>query len=76
MLMTKERWPAIRTLRSWAILALRDAGAIRQMRGARLDAGPGRPLTSETAHSRSPVRRRRRASRRPPPQPQPQLLRS
>jgi len=27
MLMTKERWPAIRTLRSWAILALSDAGA-------------------------------------------------
>jgi hypothetical protein len=66
MLMTKERWPAIRTLRSWAILALSDAGA------ARLDAGPGRPLTPETAHSRSPVRHRRRASRRPPPQPQPQ----
>jgi hypothetical protein len=30
MLTTKERLPAIRTLRGWAILALSDAGAIRE----------------------------------------------
>lgn len=30
MLMTKERRPAIRTLRGWAISVLRDAGAIRE----------------------------------------------
>ncbi|WP_027515654.1 hypothetical protein [Bradyrhizobium sp. WSM1417] len=30
MLMTKERRPAIRTLRGWAISALQDAGVIRQ----------------------------------------------
>ena len=30
MLMTRERWPAIRTLRGWAILALSDAGTIRE----------------------------------------------
>jgi hypothetical protein len=30
MLMTKERRPAIRTLRGWAIGALQDAGAIRE----------------------------------------------
>jgi hypothetical protein len=30
MLMTKERRPAIRTLRGWAIGALHDAGAIRE----------------------------------------------
>jgi hypothetical protein len=30
MLMTKERRPAIRTLRGWAIDVLQDAGAIRE----------------------------------------------
>lgn len=30
MLMTKERRPAIRTLRGWAISALSEAGAIRE----------------------------------------------
>jgi hypothetical protein len=30
MLMTKERRPAFRTLRGWAISVLRDAGAIRE----------------------------------------------
>lgn len=30
MLMTKERPPAIRTLRGWAISALSEAGAIRE----------------------------------------------
>jgi hypothetical protein len=30
MLMTKERLPAIRTLRGWAISLLQDAGAIRE----------------------------------------------
>ena len=30
MLMTKERRPAIRTLRGWAIQVLQDAGAIRE----------------------------------------------
>jgi hypothetical protein len=30
MLMTKERRPAIRTLRGWAIGALQEAGAIRE----------------------------------------------
>ena len=30
MLMTKEKRPAIRTLRGWAIGALQDAGAIRE----------------------------------------------
>ncbi|WP_369719771.1 MULTISPECIES: hypothetical protein [unclassified Bradyrhizobium] len=30
MLMTKERRPAIRTLRGWAIHALQEAGAIRE----------------------------------------------
>ncbi|QOG19229.1 hypothetical protein [Bradyrhizobium sp. SEMIA] len=30
MLMTKERRPAIRTLRGWAISVLQDAGAIRE----------------------------------------------
>ncbi|CUT13546.1 hypothetical protein BF49_4626 [Bradyrhizobium sp.] len=30
MLMTKERRPAIRTLRGWAILVLQDASAIQQ----------------------------------------------
>ena len=30
MLMTKERRPAIRTLRGWAISALQEAGAIRE----------------------------------------------
>ncbi|WGS20156.1 MULTISPECIES: hypothetical protein [unclassified Bradyrhizobium] len=30
MLMTKERRPAIRTLRGWAISALNEAGAIRE----------------------------------------------
>jgi hypothetical protein len=30
MLMTKERLPAIRTLRGWAISVLQDAGAIRE----------------------------------------------
>jgi hypothetical protein len=30
MQMTKERRPAIRTLRGWAIGALQDAGAIRE----------------------------------------------
>jgi hypothetical protein len=30
MLMTKERRPAIRTLRGWAISVLLDAGAIRE----------------------------------------------
>jgi hypothetical protein len=30
MLMTKERRPAIRTLRGWAISALHEAGAIRE----------------------------------------------
>jgi hypothetical protein len=30
MLMTKERRPAIRTLRGWAISVLNDAGAIRE----------------------------------------------
>jgi hypothetical protein len=30
MLMTKERRPAIRTLRGWAILVLQEAGAIRE----------------------------------------------
>jgi len=39
MLMTKERRPAIRTLRGWAISLLLEAGAIRGVRGARLDAG-------------------------------------
>ena len=30
MLMTKERLPAIRTLRGWAISVLQEAGAIRE----------------------------------------------
>ncbi len=30
MLMTKERRPAIRTLRGWAISVLKEAGAIRE----------------------------------------------
>ena len=30
MLMTKQRRPAIRTLRGWAISVLQEAGAIRQ----------------------------------------------
>lgn len=30
MLMTRERRPAIRTLRGWAIHVLREAGAIRE----------------------------------------------
>jgi hypothetical protein len=30
MLMTKERQPAIRTLRGWAISVLNEAGAIRE----------------------------------------------
>jgi hypothetical protein len=30
MLMTKERRPAIRTLRGWAISVLHEAGAIRE----------------------------------------------
>jgi hypothetical protein len=30
MLMTKERRPAIRTLRGWAISVLQEAGAIRE----------------------------------------------
>ena len=30
MLMTKERRPAIRTLRGWAISMLQEAGAIRE----------------------------------------------
>ena len=30
MLMTKDRLPAIRTLRGWAISVLQDVGAIRQ----------------------------------------------
>ena len=30
MLMTKERLPALRTLRGWAISVLQDAGAIRE----------------------------------------------
>ena len=30
MLMTRERRPAIRTLRGWAINVLNDAGAIRE----------------------------------------------
>jgi hypothetical protein len=30
MLMTKERKPAIRTLRGWAISVLQEAGAIRE----------------------------------------------
>ncbi|QOZ71872.1 hypothetical protein [Bradyrhizobium arachidis] len=30
MLMTKHRWPAIRTLRGWAINVLNEAGAIRE----------------------------------------------
>ena len=30
MLMTKERLPAIRALRGWAISVLREAGAIRE----------------------------------------------
>jgi hypothetical protein len=30
MLMTKERRPAIRTMRGWAIGVLQDAGAIRE----------------------------------------------
>jgi hypothetical protein len=30
MLMTKERRPAIRTLRGWAISVLQQAGAIRE----------------------------------------------
>ena len=30
MLMTKERQPAIRTLRGWAISVLQEAGAIRK----------------------------------------------
>jgi len=30
MLMTKERQPAIRTLRGWAIAVLQEAGAIRE----------------------------------------------
>jgi hypothetical protein len=30
MLMTKERLPAIRALRGWAISVLQDAGAIRE----------------------------------------------
>jgi len=33
MLMTKERLPAIRTLRGWAIHALREAGAIHEEHG-------------------------------------------
>jgi hypothetical protein len=30
MRMTKERWPAIRTLRGWAINVLQEAGAIKE----------------------------------------------
>jgi hypothetical protein len=30
MLMTKQRGPAIRTLRGWAIFVLQEAGAIRE----------------------------------------------
>ena len=30
MLMTKERQPAIRTLRGWAISVLGEAGAVRE----------------------------------------------
>jgi hypothetical protein len=30
MLITKERLPAIRTLRGWAISALQEAGAVRE----------------------------------------------
>jgi len=30
MPMTKERWPAIRTLRGWAIDVLQEAGAIHE----------------------------------------------
>ena len=30
MLMTKERWPPIRTLRGWAITILNEAGAVRE----------------------------------------------
>jgi hypothetical protein len=39
MLMFKERWPAIRTLRGWAISALQEAGAIRECEGPRVGCG-------------------------------------
>jgi hypothetical protein len=44
MLMTRERRPAIRTLRGWAISVLQEAGAIRECEEHGWMQGPRRPV--------------------------------
>ncbi len=53
MLMTRERRPAIRTLRGWAIHVLQEAGAIAN---ARSMAGPGIVPTRTRGNARSRLR--------------------
>jgi hypothetical protein len=63
MLMTKERLPAIRTLRGWAISVLQDAGAIRECE----DYGWMRDRADQRARERAfatPAKSRRPESRR------------
>jgi hypothetical protein len=49
MLMTKDRRPAIRTLRGWAIAVLQEAGAVRECE----DHGWMRDLTDPHARERA-----------------------
>jgi hypothetical protein len=63
MLMTKERLPAIRTLRGWAISVLQDAGAIRECE----DHGWMRDRADPHARERAFAIRRPGSRLKPPP---------
>ena len=55
MLITKERRPAIRTLRGWAINVLNEAGAIRECEDhGWLDEGPRRPACAPARRRHTP----------------------
>jgi hypothetical protein len=58
MLMTRERRPAIRTLRGWAISVLQEAGAIRECEehGWMQDRGDRTPVSAPST-SRARIRR-------------------
>lgn len=64
MLMFKERRPAIRTLRGWAIAVLQEAGAIRECEEHGWIAGarrPARPRARQRIRAPGAAARRFRA---------------
>jgi hypothetical protein len=66
MLMTKQRRPAIRTLRGWALAVLQEAGAVHECEEHGWAQDRADP-TPANAPSTSPIKNRRTASPRTRP---------